>query len=84
MVSTQEIYERVRDAAGGTAKLAEKVGENRTAVSNWCKRGIPDGKVAHVSAITGIPIQELRPDDWQRFVPVVALAGAREKAGSAA
>lgn len=49
-------------AAGGAPALARKVGVNRWAVQQWKASGIPAARVPLVSRITGIPMEELRPD----------------------
>lgn len=53
---------RAAKAAGGASALAKSLGVTASAVSNWRKTGIPSDRMPAVSRITGIPMQELRPD----------------------
>lgn len=48
--------------AGGADALAEKLGIKRRTLFNWKSEGVPAERVAAVSAATGIPAAELRPD----------------------
>lgn len=73
-MSHAAIYKRVTEAVGGNGRLAALVGVGANVASNWNKRGIPADLVCKVSQVSGIPIQELRPDDWQNFVALVAPA----------
>ena len=52
--------ERAKQAAGGAAALAAKLGISKQAVSMWQK--IPAERVIAIEAATGIPREELRPD----------------------
>lgn len=47
------------------SQLAEKFGVQRAAVCKWERRGVPPSRLPEVERVTGIPIQELRPDLWQ-------------------
>jgi len=78
-MSHEAIYERVTKACGGAGRLAALVGVGANVASNWNKRGIPAGLVCKVSQVSGVSIQELRPNDWQNFVPVVAPARAKKR-----
>ncbi len=48
--------------AGGADALAAKLGIKRRTLFNWKSEGVPAERVAAVSAATGIPAAELRPD----------------------
>jgi DNA-binding transcriptional regulator YdaS (Cro superfamily) len=50
--------------AGGPTKLAAALGIKQPAVSQWDQ--VPAERVGKVSAITGIPPHELRPDLFPR------------------
>lgn len=45
------------------ARVATGLGITRGAVAQW--RKVPAERVAEVSALTGIPKHELRPDLWE-------------------
>jgi len=47
-------------AAGGVNALARAIHISPAAVATW--RRVPEGRLAAVSRITGIPAAELRPD----------------------
>lgn len=49
-----------KERAGGTAKLAERLGITSQAISQW--RKVPVERVADVEAATGVPRSVLRPD----------------------
>ena len=57
------------DTAGGVNALARAIGISNAAVATW--RRIPLGRVAAVSAATGIPAADLRPDLAAAFAPAV-------------
>ncbi|MCK8788194.1 helix-turn-helix domain-containing protein [Roseomonas sp. NAR14] len=63
---------RAIEAAGGGAALAKRIGVTRFAVQQWKDTGIPAGRVGKVSAATGIPLHELRPDLFPRAAEVAA------------
>jgi hypothetical protein len=50
------------DAVGGAAKLAKAFDLQPSAITHWRQHGIPAGRVAEVSRLTGIPAAKLRPD----------------------
>ena len=52
--------------------LAEKIGVHETTVGKWLARRIPAERVADVSAATGIPAADLRPDLAATFLPTSA------------
>ena len=52
--------------------LAQAIGVSDAVISKWLARRIPAERVADVSAATGIPAAELRPDLAATFL----LAGA--------
>lgn len=49
-----------KERAGGTAKLAEKLGITSQAISQW--RRIPVERVLEIETATGVPRSVLRPD----------------------
>jgi DNA-binding transcriptional regulator YdaS (Cro superfamily) len=61
---------RAISAAGGVAKLAAAVGVTHPSIIGWRRRGeIPLERLQAVSAATGIPALELRPDLAAAFQP---------------
>lgn len=42
--------------------FADALGVSKQVVANWKTRGLPAEWVGRVSALTGVPPQELRPD----------------------
>lgn len=48
--------------AGGADALAAQIGIHRRTLFLWKSRGVPAERVPAVSAATGIPAAELRPD----------------------
>jgi len=69
------------EAAGGGSRLARLVGVTKGAVQQWKSEGIPAARVPLVSALTGIPMQELRPD---LFLGIPQVCQSAEAAQSAA
>ncbi|HBR6620569.1 TPA: helix-turn-helix domain-containing protein [Klebsiella pneumoniae] len=62
--------ERAIEAAGGVNALARVVGVKQPSVSRWRKVGLVGvDHVPDVSAVTGIPAHELRPDKPKLFPP---------------
>ncbi|EJD6421896.1 MULTISPECIES: transcriptional regulator [Enterobacteriaceae] len=60
--------ERAIDAAGGVNALARAIGVKQPSVSRWRKVGVVGvDHVPDVSALTGIPAYELRPDKPKLF-----------------
>ncbi|HHR5552289.1 TPA: transcriptional regulator [Klebsiella aerogenes] len=60
--------ERAIDLAGGVNALARAVGVKQPSVSRWRKVGMVGvDHVPDVSAVTGIPPHELRPDKPKLF-----------------
>jgi len=58
------IARRAVDAGGGSTKLGRSLGLPKTTVQSWTGSRIPAEWMVRVSAVTGIPAQELRPDLW--------------------
>lgn len=55
--------------AGGVTRLAVALGLQQSTVSMWRRRGqIPAERVPKVSAATGIPGQQLRPDLYNTHI----------------
>lgn len=54
---------RAIEKAGSVKALAELLGLKPQGISQW--RRIPAERAARISAITGIPRHELRPDLWE-------------------
>ena len=48
--------------AGGADALASQIGIARRTLFMWKAHGVPADRVVEVSAATGIPAAELRPD----------------------
>lgn len=59
-MNNKTIIRRVVEAAGGTPKLAERLGIKVQAIYQWTQ--IPHLRVVELEQITGIPRRELRPD----------------------
>ncbi|MED8729902.1 YdaS family helix-turn-helix protein [Escherichia marmotae] len=60
--------EKAIDIAGGVNALARAVGVKQPSVSRWRKVGLVGVEhVPDVSAVTGIPAHELRPDKPKLF-----------------
>ncbi|BEB99692.1 TPA: transcriptional regulator [Escherichia coli] len=60
--------EKAIDIAGGVNALARAVGVKQPSVSRWRKIGLVGVEhVPDVSAVTGIPAHELRPDKPKLF-----------------
>lgn len=58
-----ELISEAIQKAGGAAALANSLGLQRTAVTNWKMRGrIPAEHCRDIERITGISRHELRPD----------------------
>jgi DNA-binding transcriptional regulator YdaS (Cro superfamily) len=57
-----EATQRAIEAVGTGADLARRCNVTRFAVQQWKASGIPPSRVGVVSAETGIPLHELRPD----------------------
>ncbi len=64
------------EAAGGGAALARLCGVTRYAVQQWKGAGVPAGKLPLVSRITGIPMEELRPDLFGSAPPAAPAEAA--------
>jgi hypothetical protein len=66
------------DQLGGTAAVASRVGVRLASVSEWRRKGIPDGRLielgAEIEQRTPLRRWDLRPDDWHRIWP--ELVGA--------
>lgn len=72
---TKHPLKAYREASKMTlSQLAEKFGVQRAAICKWEHRGIPAGRLPEVERVTGIPIQELRPDLWVPTMPEQELA----------
>lgn len=56
---------QIIDAGGGCAALAKLLGITHSAILQW--KHVPDKRLAAVSKITGIPVDQLRPDLAQLF-----------------
>ena len=56
-------------AAGGADALAQKLGIARRTLFMWRSEGVPAERVIAVSAATGIPAADLRPDLAAAFAP---------------
>ena len=49
-------------AVGGITELAKHLRISPSAIYQW--QGIPSDRVEHISRLTGIPKERLRPDIW--------------------
>lgn len=54
--------DRAIAAMGSGVALARACGVSNPAIAGWRLRGVPADRVQQVSALTGIPPHELRPD----------------------
>lgn len=52
--------ERAKEAVGGQAELAKRLGVSAQAISQWDE--VPPLRVLAVEAVSGVPRHELRPD----------------------
>jgi DNA-binding transcriptional regulator YdaS (Cro superfamily) len=59
-------------AAGGAEALAGRLGIARRTLFLWRSNGVPAERVIAISAATGIPAAELRPDLAAAFATDVA------------
>lgn len=58
-----DALETAIDRAGGVTALAGKLNVVPSAVTNWRRRKrIPAEWAAQIAALTGVPLQRLRPD----------------------
>lgn len=58
--------DQIIDLAGGTTKLGECAGVDRTTVNWWKRVGrIPVDRALRISDRLGIPLHEIRPDVWK-------------------
>lgn len=60
--------------AGGADALAARLGIARRTLFVWKSQGVPADRLAAVSAATGIPAAELRPDLAAAFAPAENIA----------
>lgn len=84
MTSNEVLFEQVLSHFDGSAsRFAKAVGDSIPAVCNWRARGIPAHRAQAVSALTGISLRDLRPDDWQLYWPDAPKpASKRQKAAA--
>ena len=68
----QAIYDQ-----GGVVKVARALGVKPQRLNNWVERGVPVEWCQKTSALLGIALQDLRPDDHADIWPDLA---AREAA----
>lgn len=60
-----DALKRAVEAAGGQKPLADQIGTTQSAVWYWLERaknGVPAEWVSRVSAASGVPAHEIRPD----------------------
>lgn len=51
------------------ADVAKALKVNKTTVSRWAHKEVPTDRLADVERVTGIPVQDLRPDLASVFAP---------------
>lgn len=77
---TCSVFDAVLACVGSQSALAERLGVTQQAVSWWRKSGVfPEKYCADIERITGgrVSRQVLRPSDWARIWPELAIAQAR-------
>lgn len=62
MTDAPDVWATAFRRFGGADGLASELGIARRTLFAWKSRGVPAERVAAVSAATGIPASELRPD----------------------
>lgn len=76
-----------RDAAvevigllGGPVEAALKVGApSYQSVQSWRENGIPTRYCRRASELTGVPVQRMRPDDWNLVWPELSAQKAKRR-----
>lgn len=69
-MDTETLFTRVlAHFDGSPAKLAKALDESTPVVCNWKSRGIPASRAKAIQALTGIPVQQIRPNDWRDYWP---------------
>lgn len=68
-------------SSGGTAALAEQLGESPQTINNWVGRGVPVARCAEVEAALrgGVMRWDLRPNDWHLIWPELRKLKASPK-----
>lgn len=56
----QKLLDYFKEQRGRRIELAKALNINPAAISQWER--VPSGRVGKISRITGIPLEELRPD----------------------
>lgn len=56
------LADHLKERGVTATSIAARLGVAHTTVIRWAERGVPAQRVADVSAATGIPAAELRPD----------------------
>jgi DNA-binding transcriptional regulator YdaS (Cro superfamily) len=57
--------------AGSETELAAALGVTPQAVSNWRKTAIPINRCGAIFTRFGVPLWQLRPDDWHEHWPML-------------
>lgn len=47
-------------------------------IAHWKLRGVPPKHCVHIEQVTGTTRRELRPDDWQKIWPELAVQAVVE------
>jgi len=58
----QNVREKIKQSGCTLANLAREMRVEKSTVTRWMQSRVPAERVADISAITGIPKHELRPD----------------------
>lgn len=77
METEEHPLDRAARLVGGRSNLASQLRVTPAAVGNWKSRGVPVEHCAEIERLTGGQVRrpQLRPIDWLRIWPELALNG---------